>query len=365
MPTPWESIVKTVLVGTERHPLSAATLAALGLPVAAEPAQAALEALAIAHLRRKAGFLLADAPAERPLPAPHDPRPICGPAAVALFRQMLQGRHRSALPEFLDLLVTSGQRLPPELLPELLQTGLDNRALFAQLEPALGPVGHWLARQHLRWQALLTDAQADWFTASFAERQRLLLAARRRRPLVGLAWLEATWKQDTSGQQAKFLESFVCGLSPHDEPLLQQAATDRNEAVRTVARRLLHLLSLSPAEQLRLATAVRPEDLPANVQRDLWPEAARFALLSRSLFSPKMLAGAWPELLGQMVHQDFPILTDHFEQVAKVICYQGDLATLEAALAAQTSQIPPAPRQIFADILDFRRQMVAAFGNAL
>ncbi len=195
MPTVWENIVKTALIGTERHPLSAADLATLGLPVTAtDPAQAALEALAAAHLRRKAGFVLADAPAERPLPAPHDHRPICGSAAIALLRQMLSGRHRPALPEFLELLTASNQRLPPELLPDLLHIGLDNKFFFKQLEPALGPLGKWLAQQHFRWRNLLTDAEEDWFTASFDERRRLLLTARQRKPLVALAWLEATWE---------------------------------------------------------------------------------------------------------------------------------------------------------------------------
>ena len=361
MHTVLESIVKTALVGTERHPLPNDDLVALGLPGSpADAAQAALEALATAHLRRKAGFLLADAPAGGPTSAPRDDRPVCGPLPTALFRQLLTGRHRPALPEFLALLTTSGQRLPPELLPDLLHIGLDNRAFFAQLEPALGPLGVWLARQHFRWQALLMDAQADWFTTSFAERQRLLLAARQRQPLVGLAWLEATWGQESSGHQAKFLETLACGLSPNDDALLQRAVTDKNEAVRTTARRLLQLLVLSPAERLQLATAVRPEDLPNAIQRDLWPEAARFALLSLPLFDPKMLADVWPGLLAQMAQQDLPILTNHFEQVAKGICYQGDLTRLEAGLAQQTQLIASVPRQVFADILAFRRQMVVA-----
>jgi|GEM_PF-5718393 len=364
MPTLWENIVKTALIGTERHPLSAADLAAVGLPVStADPAQTALEALTAAALRRKAGFPLADAPAERPAPAPPDERPVGGPAAVALWQQILAGRHRPALPEFLHLLAASGQRLPPELLPDLLQIGLENKGLFVQLEPALGPLGIWLARQHFRWQTLLTDEQLDWFTASFAERQRLLLATRRRSPLVALAWLEATWGQETSGHQAKFLETFACGLSLNDEPLLLKAAADKNEIVRLVARRLLDFLPLKLTERLQLATAVRPEAFPPSVQRDLWPETARFGLLSLALFKPKMLVEVWPNLLTQMSQQDFPILTDHFEQVAKTICYQGDLVALEAALMRETGQIQPAPRQVFLDILAFRRQMAAAFSH--
>ncbi len=82
MPTVWESIVKTALIGAERHPLSAADLAALGMPVPpADPARAALEALATAHCAAKRVFLLADAPPERPYRHPA----MSGPCAAWLL----------------------------------------------------------------------------------------------------------------------------------------------------------------------------------------------------------------------------------------------------------------------------------------
>ncbi|MEO6038821.1 MAG: hypothetical protein ABIQ93_10440, partial [Saprospiraceae bacterium] len=148
MSTRLEPIIKTALLGTERRPLHAADLAGIGAsPGEAEPARIALEALATVFIRRKAGWLLADAPTDRPEPAPIDARPVCGPAAVRLLQQLLAGQHPAALRELVASLEKTGQRLPPEILPEVLHKGLENRLLFANLEPLLGPVGHWLARQ--------------------------------------------------------------------------------------------------------------------------------------------------------------------------------------------------------------------------
>ena len=362
MPTRLEALVKTALLGTERRPLSAADLAAIGwVPATADPAQTALEALAAAQLQLQAGFRLADAPDQLPEPAPFDDRPVCGPFALRLLQTLLTGLHSPALPEFIDLLAMSGQRLPPEVLPDILHKSLENRLLSGQLEALLGPVGHWLARQRLRWRALLPDPQADWFTASRADRQRLLLAMRRRSPLVALAWLEATWSQESSQQQVKFLETLAYGLSSFDEPLLRRATADKQEAVRITALRLLDLLPLSPAEILRLATARQPDYIPATGPPERWPEPARLALLTSSSFPPALLAGVWPGLLAQL---SSPALSaagfTAVEQVAKIVAYLAELSSLEADLQQQGGQLHPDTRQLFSNILAFRRQVVSA-----
>ncbi len=362
MPTRLEALVKTALLGTERRPLSTADLVAIGwVPVAADPALTALEVLAVAHLQQKAGFRLADAPDQLPEPAPFDDRPVCSPPALRLLQTMLTGLHGAALPEFIDLLAHSGQRLPPEILPDILRKSLENRLLPGQLEALLGPVGHWLARQHFRWRALLPDPQADWFTASRADRQRLLLAMRRRSPLVALAWLEATWSQESSQQQVKFLETLAHGLSSFDEPLLRRAAVDKTETVRLTALRLLDVLQLSPADLLRLATARQPDYFPDPVPPARWPEPARLALLTAPSFPPVLLAGVWPGLLAQL---SSPALSaagfTAVEQVAKIVAYLAELSSLEAGLQQQGGQLHPDTRQLFTNILAFRRQIVSA-----
>ncbi len=362
MPNPLEALVKTALLGTERRPLSAADLADIGwVPTTADPAQTALEVLAVAHLQRKAGFLLADAPEQLPEPAPCDDRPVCGPPALRLLQTMLTGLHSAALPEFIDLLARSGQRLPPEILPDVLHKGLENTLLPGQLEALLGPVGHWLARQHFRWRALLPDPQADWFTAAQGDRQRLLLAMRRRSPLVALAWLEATWAQESKQHQVKFLETLAAGLSPFDEPLLRRAAADKQEAVRITALRLLDLLPLSPADRLRLATARQPDYFPAQVPPERWPESARLALLTAPAFPPDLLASVWPGLLAQL---GSPALSSaglaEVERVANRVAYLADLSSLEAGLQDRGAPLHPDTRQLLAHILAFRRQMVLA-----
>lgn len=362
MPTRQEPIVKTALLGTERRPLTAVDLAAIGqAPAGDDPARTALEALAAIHLRSKAGFLLCDAPADQPDPAPYDKRTVCSPLAVQVLRQMLAGQHGLALREFADLLTQTNQRVPPEILPDILHKGLENRALFVHWEPLLGPVGQWLARQHLRWAALLPDPQADWFTGSFADRQRLLLEKRRRNPLMAMTWLAATWRQETSPHQFRFLEILLHGLSAMDESLLQLAATDKKDPVRLAALRLLDLVNLPNAEILRLATARQPDYFPAGVQREHWPKTARQALLSASIFSADLLAGVWPGLLQQLTSLDraMPGWLE-VEEVAVLIAYQGDLPALEAGYREYSGQLPSETGHLLSNLLSFRRRMVTA-----
>ncbi len=359
MPTRLEPIVKTALLGTERRPLQPAELAAIGLePTGTDPAQTALEALVAMQLRSKAGFVLADAPPDVPLSAPVDKRPVCQPVVLRLLQQMLAGQHLPALPEFVDLLIQSGQRLPPEMLPDILHKGLDNKTMFSQLEPLLGPVGHWLAQQHFRWRTLLSDPLADWFTAGFEARLRLLRAKRRQSPLVALAWLEATWAQESSAHQLHFLEALVHGLSAFDEPLLQRAAADKKDTVRLAALRLLDLLRLSPAERLQLATAKHADLFPAGVPTDHWPKTARLALLTAAPFPPAMLNDVWLLLLGQLAGMDrsTPGFFD-LEEMLRLLAYQGGLTGKETGLHHFAVQLPKETGQLLANVLLFRRQM--------
>ncbi|MEO6758986.1 MAG: DUF5691 domain-containing protein [Saprospiraceae bacterium] len=361
-----EVLLKTALLGTARRPLTETEQLALGLdPSAIEPARTTLEALTTLFLRRKAGFLLADAPPGSPGPAAYDERPVCSPIAVRMLQQLLTGQYAPAQPEFTELLEKSGQRIPPEMLPELLHKGLDDRAVFQNLEPLLGPVGRWLAAQHFRWRSLLPDPAADWFRGGFDDRLRLLLAARRRSPLAGLAWLEATWDQESSTQQLKFLETLIHGLSDFDVPLLQRAARDKKEAVRQAALRLLDLRRLSPPEVLRLVMARQAADFPAGVEPASWPKVSRLALLGSPVLPGAQLAGQWPALLAQLAIQDryTPVFAETSE-LARLIAYRGNLPDLEAAFPTSQLQLPPETGKDLAGILAFRRLLVRAFSTA-
>lgn len=235
----WQSSLKSFITGTERNPLREDDAGSLGLVPSPDPAQTLLECIAAAHLARKAGFLLPEfRNASFPVSATDDRR-ICSEGAVEDLNTMLSGRYAEALPEFLTLLAQKNLRLPPESLPKLLEKSERDPVLAEKIRPASGARGEWLARQHLRWRLLFAGDEADWFTAAFADRKRLLAQTRARNPLLALAWLEKTWKEEKADHKAPFIEILHIRLSPADEDLLEKAFSDKSREVRLAAVQLL------------------------------------------------------------------------------------------------------------------------------
>ena len=243
----WPSVLQTLLIGVDRRKLPEETAAGLGLAATDDPVRTALEALASAALLQKAGLAPASAGGlERfeQQAADESALAVLQDAAVRDLQRMLSGSYSEGLPEFLSLLQDRGYRLPPELLPDLLDQCLKEPALAAQLAPMLGKRGLWLAQQNERWRHLAADVSAiDWFTASFEERLQLLEATRSRNPLLTIAWLEKTWPEEKAEHKVHFIHLLNFRLSEMDTDLLERAFQDKSREVRLAALSLLVFLS--------------------------------------------------------------------------------------------------------------------------
>lgn len=280
------------MAGTARQSLPAGTVTALGLDPDADPARTALRALAAANLLRKAATPLVPAPGALPGPCPPDERPLCRPGAIGVLKTLVeQETYRDALPEFFELLVQSGKRLPPEVLPLVFHV----RVLPEGAREAIGALGRWLALQHPEWRHHIPGAgvpsshpgaeaaTAQWATGTFKERYHVLRDMRATLPETGLAWLSTTWEQEPAPQKARFLELLRTGLSTADLPLLERAMADKNAEVRFLGLRLCLLLPGSrPRRDLRervgrhLDGSTAPAALPGALENRL-PEAGLFS----------------------------------------------------------------------------------------
>ena len=247
----WPSILQTILVGTDRRKLPAEPAAEQPSDVAADPVTAALEALARAALLKKGGFQppvrAGSPPQDFPSPADDRERPVLPGSATGYLQRMLEGTYREGLPEFLDLLEQGGYRLPPELLPGLLDQCMQQPAVAARMIPLMGARGRWLARQNVRWYPLSADPDtSDWFTATSEVRRQLLATTRSRNPMLAIAWLEKTWAEEKADDKVAFLHLLKPRLSMFDLELLERAFQDKNREVRLAALDLLTLLPDNP-----------------------------------------------------------------------------------------------------------------------
>ena len=267
----WDDLLKSALLGTERQrpPLPAAGGGAAGgaaggamtetlsrLP-AAEPDAALLGAAAVVSTCRRAGYVPPRDESAGAPPADADDLPQTSPRSAQHLRVILSEK-RDLLPEWAAAAAEAGRRAPDVVLPQLLEVARTSRELRHVLQPVLGRRGRWLAAQRSEWSfaaaggdpesgADAHDADALWQTGERAARLSLLTGLRRTNPTRARLLLETTWAQESADDRGRFLAAFAAGLSPADEPFLENALGDRGKEVRRTA---VDLLARLPTSQL-------------------------------------------------------------------------------------------------------------------
>ncbi|MFD8800554.1 DUF5691 domain-containing protein [Streptomyces atroolivaceus] len=286
---PWEDLVTSALLGTDRRPLRAAGGTAAG-PVAL------LDAAAVHTLRRRAALRPATG-AVLPVPAPADPRPPLPAAARRRLAQLLadrsappSGGRRGAAPDLTELIPqwlasahARGYRAPAELLPALLDAARARSDLRPQVLAFAGPRGLWLAGLNPEWRFALrashrgahrpdtSDPEAVrrlWEEGLFAERVALLGAVREQDPDAARSLLTATWSTERAEDRLMFVDSLRSGLSGSDEAFLEEALADRSRNVRSTAAELLSALpgsALARRMAARATSCVNPDRTGGDV----------------------------------------------------------------------------------------------------
>jgi hypothetical protein len=313
----WHDLVTASLIGTERSVVPAVGIP--GLPPAEEdpgdPAAVLLDRAALLTAARRAGRR-PDRAEPLPVCAP-DPRPTVSRAAARRLRRLISGEHPDLLTEWLAATVTRGLRLPPQLLPALLDRARRGRPADAGLPRLLaeagGPRARWLAGLNPDWEHAAEEPSTDdetWRLGDTRQRRGYLASLLTRDPEAGRALITGGWDAAGAAGRVLFLSVLADMLEPADEPLLEAALDDRAEDVRRwaayllarlpgsalgqrMAERALHYVRVERTAQgprLSISTPRRPD---AELQRDgiaADPEPIRAPFESRAQVLLEVLA---------------------------------------------------------------------------
>jgi hypothetical protein len=272
----WELLVAVALVGTERKPVSAEGITALGalvdLPIeqASEEATVLTAAGVVASYRRT-GFLPTRGQRSEQEPAPTDDRPEASAAASQILELLLDGHIKVPggaavlAAEWLGRCADRGRRPPARVLPALLDHGTRSRELRGPIVAAGGPRLAWLAGHNPNWAwaaATVTateeeDANEVWRTGDHAARMARLIALRSSDPAAAIELVQESWAGEKARDRAEILDVLRAGLGSADEALLEQGLDDRAPTVRGAAADLLASLPSSALAQ-RMTDRVRP-----------------------------------------------------------------------------------------------------------
>lgn len=266
--TLWNEAVTAAVLGSESHPVALTRPSgALGELLGAwldDPAQNFLSIAATLSLYCSAGRLPAVLPAATLAPCEPDDRSPCRPAASARLATLLE-HHTDLLLEWLEALRPTGQRIPEELLPEVLDWGHRHPEHLTRLLPTLGKRGVWLAGHHPAWAEIAlaawvenaspTEIETTWGTGNRAARRLLLESLRQQATPLARHLLAATWEEGSAEERTELLAVLETGLGPQDEPFLEATLDDRSKEVRRVAAGLLARLPASRLVQRQVERA--------------------------------------------------------------------------------------------------------------
>lgn len=245
----WKDCVTLALLGTEKG-------GELRLPEALEAALAGVESMdretqfltkagALA-LWRRTGWKPAETRAELSPAEPETSSVISGNSASHLRVMLGGGKHASLLPEWLGEAVRQNRRVPPELLPALLNHAKQNRPLRSVAMTAGGKRANWLATHNPDWSFAVAESPELWETGNREQRASILRALRAESPGEARARVEAVWKEEAADVRTAFLNEFENHLSIDDAPFLEAALDDRSKEVKRVAIDLLSRVPGSP-----------------------------------------------------------------------------------------------------------------------
>lgn len=223
-------------------------------PMPVDPARAVLDAAALSALARRT--VAAARPASPP-PAPVAER---APVVPDVVRQVLARveRHPALLIEALTMIHRADLRLPPDLVPVLLDDA--RPAVVAAARAVTGEIGRLLISKNPRWARPPEPDPTDrtvWDEGTTAERGRWLRALRRADPAAARNALLDGLLRESPTTRAEFLGVLADGLSAADQDLLLTAVGDRSEAVVGVALSLLSRLPDSPLRRDMRALVAR------------------------------------------------------------------------------------------------------------
>ncbi|MFC6087539.1 DUF5691 domain-containing protein [Sphaerisporangium aureirubrum] len=252
----WERLVSAALVGADRRPeadlLGRAAAHTVGVRAGQRPYR---------------GEPLPAAPAEE---QPRVPQPAGERAA-----RILDGEHPRLLPEWLEAAAARGYRLPPELIPRVLDHGTRDRSLRGPIGVLVGARGRWLAGLNPAWAYVQDEATPVtlpapvvasavapgsgppldlWEYGTRGDRLAYLRNLRLADPARARELLREGWDKESPDDRAAFVNALAEGLSMDDEPFLEDALDDRRREVRGQAADLLTRL---PASRLGQRMAER------------------------------------------------------------------------------------------------------------
>lgn len=251
-----------------------------------------LSRAAVAQARARAGRAPV-AGAAPVTPCPEDARPTAMANQAAFLERSLVDREFNVIDEWCGRANARGVRVPPSLVPALLDWWAAQSRRSPAVMHATGACGVWLASLNPRWhkptegETIPEKLDELWQTEAANERFALLRTVVQSDPDRALALIRSTWESDGADERRRFVETLARNVSPHYEAFLEGALDDRSKSVRREAARVLAMI---PGSTLRARMNQRASEM-IKVERS--KTMLRREKVSITIEPPKEFDAAW------------------------------------------------------------------------
>ncbi|PYE19878.1 hypothetical protein DFR67_10216 [Williamsia limnetica] len=249
----WDELVSAATVGVggkalDLGELDPAIASAAAMVDRKDPVSAVLSIAALDTIATRAGMPTGP-PVQVIPPAPDDQGRVMSDRLAGLLGQALDSGDEMAT-WAIEAMAARDVRVPPELIPMLLQRTRRHVRIRPAVAVLVGARGRWLAEVSGISSVLppkdlgvqpesAADFEETWAYGSTPARVEVLRLWRSEDAAGALRRLETVWPCEPGDTRAALIGALEIGLSAADEVFLDQALDDRKGSVRAVAARLL------------------------------------------------------------------------------------------------------------------------------
>lgn len=250
----WNEIVNTAVLGTEKKPVSLATLpsplqeaaAIIVEHTATDKEEQFLQLAALGLNFRRSGSKPPQPSALLFPEAPPETRPYCPPRATQIAKDILAEDNVSLLAYWLDHCVQAQKLTSPELVPTLLNRAVNHKNIQQATAIVCGKRGEWLGRFNSAWTFSAAEDQEElWQTGTPDQRKIVLWRMRQKDPAKTREWLLQTWPQENANSKAELLKQLDGTVQDEDEPWLTDLLAEKSQKVKDEAQNLIKQLPTS------------------------------------------------------------------------------------------------------------------------
>jgi len=153
----------------------------------------------------------------------------------------------------------------PEVVPQLLSIGAQQKKLQTLTATCCGKRGRWLSGFNSVWDfSSATSYEELWQTGALEQRKDVLKQIRKTEPTKARQWLQQTWAEEDANTKSAFLELLAENISEEDIPFLESLSSEKSKKVKDQAVQLLRQIPESSIvkqfeEVMREAVTVKKE----------------------------------------------------------------------------------------------------------